>query len=653
MSQDLLRGSTFWSQKQQYKGHTPHVYREGADDLPWGGLEINRGYVPLPFRVRTPTKVAFFLRWAHQPTDASECGTEFSLLRDSLELVEPRKVSDKEEILLCVSVRRALETAEVRRRAHRDNYGSLPYCYGEGLCNFFDGSSLELCHYAMPYRPTPPHVTHRGFAYRGVLSFHGCVDIIESLLLGHFTYSRPKTPLTPTLVHLLVCFSSVAPERGFPNLVWTPCYFGKRWDYREPVLRYKEVALFGQVDDYLDNTIRYDGPRVLWWIADEEERFELELDNVEYTYDAMYSDYPKDEAYEEELWGFAIAIRANLLDSRGFSFIQHPPKISISTRLGQESYKDIAVRDANPGWPIHSTIPVAFSLLRYGFWRDLFMRYGFFHPAKTPLYPTETPRWGCEPRRYIKDIPFFDFIGFEQLGNFESTLPLHILLDPDFEAKFPHTYVFGDLSQQVAWHILPRELPSDVRTFGWSIVAANEGDIEEGFLPDARDVVLLEDAPLILPHAGSGFFIGDSMYFWAWLVWYKAAYSALYFDHLVLDPNIKLEPHEDYLDIFKKIKLLPGRWLNFVFLEGILMDECPWYSWSESWMANVISQEYTLGMGLEYYVEGDMVEFPVFKRPTYTLVELARPWPAFVGEHKEFVTDYCANDIDGYFMSSV
>lgn len=189
---------------------------------------------------------------------------------------------------------------------------------------------------------------------------------------------------------------------------------------------------------------------MLWWIADEEERFELELDNVEYTYDAMYSDYPKDEAYEEELWGFAIAIRANLLDSRGFSFIQHPPKISISTRIGQESYKDIAARDANPRWPIHSTIPVAFSFLRYSFWRDIFMRYGFFHPAKTPLYPTEAPRWGCAPKRCIKDIPFFDFIGFEQLGNFESTLPLHVLLDPHFEAKFPHTYVFGDLSQQVA-----------------------------------------------------------------------------------------------------------------------------------------------------------------------------------------------------------
>lgn len=219
MSQDLLKGSVFWSQKEQYRGDIPHVYREGADDLPWGGLEIHRGTVPLPYRVRTPTKTAFFLRWAHQPTAASECGIEFSLLRDSLELVEPRKVSDREELLLCVSVRRALETAEVRRRAHRDNYGSLPYCYGEGLCNFFEGSSLGLCHFAMPRRPTPAYVTHRGFAYRGVLSFRGCVSIIESLLLGHFTYSRPRIPPIPTLAHLLVCFSSMYPERGFPNLV--------------------------------------------------------------------------------------------------------------------------------------------------------------------------------------------------------------------------------------------------------------------------------------------------------------------------------------------------------------------------------------------------------------------------------------------------
>lgn len=140
-------------------------------------------------------------------------------------------------------------------------------------------------------------------------------------------------------------------------------------------------------------------------------------------------------------------------------------------------------------------------------------------------------------------------------------------------------------------------------------------------------VVLYEELPVVLCTGGSAFLADDSLYFWTWLVWYKVSFSTLYFDELVLDPSISLESHEDYLDIFKKIRLIPGRWLDFIFLKGTHMEENPWYTFSEPWFTTVLPLKYTLESNMEYYVPHDMVEFPVFNQPAYTLLEYARPWP--------------------------
>lgn len=157
-------------------------------------------------------------------------------------------------------------------------------------------------------------------------------------------------------------------DTEFCNPVWVPCYFGKRWDYRDPILRFKEIALFGQVDDYLDNTVWWDEPRVFWWMRDEELRDTIVPDIAEYMYDEMYSDYPLDEIFdEEEPFGFALGIRANLMDARGFTYIKYAPKANPSLRLGYESYKDIAARTSKPVWTAPSTGVKAFSLLRFYF----------------------------------------------------------------------------------------------------------------------------------------------------------------------------------------------------------------------------------------------------------------------------------------------
>lgn len=108
--------------------------------------------------------------------------------------------------------------------------------------------------------------------------------------------------------------------------------------------------------------------------------------------------------------------------------------------------------------------------------------------------------------------------GLPAIGDFESIVPLHTLLDKGLRDLRQNTQQGDGLPKQVPWFILPQGKSADDRVFGWSCDPHVEGDLEEGFVPNAADAIFIEDAPLVLPTAGSAFYAGDSLYFWAWLI---------------------------------------------------------------------------------------------------------------------------------------
>lgn len=189
----------------------------------------------------------------------------------------------------------------------------------------------------------------------------------------------------------------------------------------------------------------------------------------------MYADYPPNEVFdEEEPFGFALGIRADLMDARGFTYVKYPTKANPALRMGYEAYKDLVARTARPTWTVPATKAVAFSLLKYAFWVDALARFGAVEASYAEItfascFDKKSPTsWSC--MLGALHAPHSDtasyLTGTDLLGNFENTWPLYTLMDNSLENLFYDTSLGAELPHHSPWYISSKHNQPGDRVFG-------------------------------------------------------------------------------------------------------------------------------------------------------------------------------------------
>lgn len=200
---------------------SPYAPVDGdGDDYSWVGLEYTSRIVPLPYRVRRPTKLAFFLRCLHQPTGASGCGDEFFLLRDSLAIHELREMSEEEKVFLRFAIRRLFANIETGRFITQPEFRTHIPKKKVVLSDFFSNQSA-LTRSGAPNWDTNHSLwggefdvtSTRTFPYRGVVVLRAVSDLVEEAPHQTDTSLALNRPVPgtsiPQSVHLAVVGSGV------------------------------------------------------------------------------------------------------------------------------------------------------------------------------------------------------------------------------------------------------------------------------------------------------------------------------------------------------------------------------------------------------------------------------------------------------------
>lgn len=218
----------YWDNCQDRGAHNPYdAVDEDGDEYPWTGIEQTTCIVPLPYRVRRPTKLAFFVKCLHQPTGASLCGDEFFALKDSLALHEMREFGDEEErIFLRFAIRRLRANIQTPRFAKQLAFSAHRIRASEVLQDFFCEHLPQVPPTEVPGCETPLFRTKsywsdseidasrlRSVPYRGLLFNREFLELVE-YLGPTISWGCPKTPPS-TVVHSYTFYGILCSSVGF------------------------------------------------------------------------------------------------------------------------------------------------------------------------------------------------------------------------------------------------------------------------------------------------------------------------------------------------------------------------------------------------------------------------------------------------------
>lgn len=198
LSEEWVDSRTYASRDEYWVVHepthppSPYSHPDGSgDDYPWSGVQETYCTVPLPRRVRTPTKSAFFVRCLHQPAGASLCGDEFFTLRDSLIVHEIREMCEEEKAFLRFALRRLKANRETNRYIRQPEFRFFSPKDSDITNSFFSedlptpvGCSEELVY----HRPNQPledfefdPYNLQAVPYRSLFNQGGTLEVQEAM----------------------------------------------------------------------------------------------------------------------------------------------------------------------------------------------------------------------------------------------------------------------------------------------------------------------------------------------------------------------------------------------------------------------------------------------------------------------------------------